>query len=56
MPKANNLKRGDVVSVNEQLYIVKNIDVKSPTARGAATLYKVRYSNLMTKLKLGTNL
>jgi len=52
MPKANNLKRGDVVSVNEQLYIVKNIDVKSPTARGASTLYKVRYSNLMTKLKL----
>jgi len=52
MPKANTLKRGDVVSVNDQLYIVKNIDVKSPTARGSATLYKVRYSNLMTKLKL----
>ncbi len=52
MPKANNIKRGDIVSINEQLYVVKNVDVKSPTARGAATLYKVRYSNLKTKLKL----
>jgi len=55
MPKANNLKRGEVVSVNDQLYVVKNIDVKSPSSRGATTLYKVRYANLRTKLKLEQN-
>lgn len=52
MPKASDLKRGNIVEINGGIYVVKNIDVKSPSSRGANTLYKVRYSNVQTKQKL----
>lgn len=52
MPKASDLKKGDVVEINNRLYLVKNIDVKSPSSRGASTLYKVRFSQVQTKQKL----
>ncbi len=51
MPKACDLKKGNVVEVNNEAYMVKHIDVKSPSARGAATLYKVRFNNVRTKQK-----
>jgi elongation factor P len=46
MPKASELKRADVLSVNGALYVVRQIDVQSPSARGAATLYKVKATAL----------
>ena len=51
MPKACDLKKGQVVEINGAAYLVKHIDVKTPSARGAATLYKVRFSNIKTKQK-----
>lgn len=51
MAKACNLKRGNIVQIENQLYIVKHIDVKTPSARGAATLYKVRYAQVPTRQK-----
>jgi elongation factor P len=51
MPKACDLKKGNVIEINNEAYIVKHIDVKTPSARGAATLYKVRYKNVKTKQK-----
>lgn len=51
MPKACDLKKGNVVEINNEAYIVKNIDVRSPSARGAVTLYKVRFNNIKTKQK-----
>src|SRR5690606_27493366 len=51
MPKANELKRGDVVELNGQLLLIKEIEVNNPSARGAATLYKMRFTNVKTKLK-----
>ncbi len=44
MTKASELKRSDVLSVNGNLFVVRQIDVQSPSARGAATLYRVRAS------------
>lgn len=52
MLKASNLKRGHVVSINRQIYMVKHIDVKTPSARGALTLYKVRLMNVQNGQKL----
>jgi elongation factor P len=52
MPKASDLKRGNIVEINGSPYVVKHIDVKSPSSRGANTLYKVRFSNVQTKQKL----
>ena len=46
MPKASEIKRGHVVEINGNLYIAQTVDVKSPSARGAATLYKVRFSQV----------
>ena len=50
--KACDLKKGNVVEINGQLYIAKTIDVKSPSSRGANTLYKVRFTGIQTKQKL----
>jgi len=52
MIKASNLKKGHVATINNQLYIVRHIDVKTPSARGALTLYKVRFSNVQNGQKL----
>lgn len=52
MIKASNLRKGHVVTINEQLYMVKHIDVKTPSARGALTLYKVRLMNIQNGQKL----
>jgi len=52
MPKASDLKRGMVIDINGVPHAVKNVDAKSPTSRGATTLYKIRYKNLQSGLKL----
>lgn len=46
MPKASEIKRGHVVDINGLLYIANQVDVKSPSARGAATLYKIRFNQV----------
>lgn len=46
MPKASELKRGVAVEHNGKLLITKHVDVHSPSARGAATLYKVRFAEI----------
>lgn len=52
MPKASELKKGSVVAINDQLFQVRDIEVKSPSARGASTLYKVKYAGIRTGQKL----
>ena len=52
MPKACELKRGTVVEINGIPHAVKKVEAKSPSSRGAATLYKVRFTNLKTGQKL----
>ena len=52
MPKASELKRGMVVEISGVPHVVKNIDCKSPSSRGASTIYKIRFNNLKTRRKL----
>lgn len=52
MPKAAELKRGVIVEINGAPHAVKKVEAKSPSSRGAATLYKVRFTNLQTGQKL----
>ncbi len=52
MPKASNLQKGNVVNIENQPYQVKQIEVHTPSARGANTLYKVRYASLISGQKL----
>lgn len=52
MPKACDLKRGMVVDINGLPHVVKQVEAKSPSSRGASTLYKIRFNNLQTGQKL----
>lgn len=51
MPKAGDLKRGMVVELDGKPHVVKQVESRSPTSRGASTLYKVRFNNLQTGQK-----
>lgn len=46
MPKAADVKRGNLVEINGHYMLVQQIDVSSPTARGAKTLYRIRFNKL----------
>jgi elongation factor P len=52
VPKANELKQGTAIEINGEPYVVKHIDVRNPTSRGATTLYKIRFTHMKTKQKL----
>ncbi|MDR0608546.1 MAG: elongation factor P-like protein YeiP [Planctomycetaceae bacterium] len=48
---AKEIKRGEVVVYNGSPCMIESVNVQSPSARGAATLYKFRARNLVTKQK-----
>ena len=52
MPKPNELKQGTAIEINGEPYVVKNIEVRNPTSRGATTLYKIRFLHMKTRQKL----
>lgn len=51
MPKASELKKGQVVEIDGEPWSVKQVESKSPSSRGASTLYKVRFTHARTKQK-----
>ena len=50
--KASELKKGNVVAIGGENYIVKEIQVQSPSSRSGNTLYKVQCRHVVTKNKL----
>jgi len=52
MFRASDLKKGDVIKIEGDAHIVETIKVQSPSARGAVTLYKIRFRNLKSKRKI----
>jgi elongation factor P len=52
MPKASELKRGMYVEIDSMPHVVKQVESKSPSSRGASTLYKIRFNNIKTGQKL----
>jgi elongation factor P len=56
MFRASDLKRGDIVRIEGEAHIVEAIKVQSPSARGASTLYKIRFRNLRSKRKIDQSL
>ncbi|MCL1921935.1 MAG: elongation factor P [Kiritimatiellaeota bacterium] len=51
MAKACDLKRGGLVGIDGQPYVVESMKVSTPSARGAASIYHFRFRNLVTKAK-----
>ena len=56
MLNASDLKKGDVVKIDGDPHIVETIKVQKPSARGAVTLYKIRFRNLQSKRKIDQSL
>ena len=52
MVPAKDFKRRMVVEIDDAPHIIEQIQVQTPSARGAATLYKVRARNLKTRQKV----
>ncbi|MER2597832.1 elongation factor P-like protein YeiP, partial [Escherichia coli] len=52
MAKANEIKRGLAINYNGKLLLVKDIDIQAPSARGASTLYKMRFTDIKTGQKV----
>jgi len=50
--QAKEIKTGAILNYNDAPCIIETIHVQSPSARGAATLYKYRARNLVTKQKV----
>ena len=53
---AKDIKRGHIVNYNGAPCMIETINVQSPSARGAATFYKYRARNLITKQKVDITL
>lgn len=49
---AKDIKNGMVLNYNDAPCVIETINVNSPSARGAATIYKYRARNLVTKQKV----
>lgn len=49
---AKDIKNGTVVNYHDAPCMIETISVQSPSARGAATIYKYRARNLVTKAKI----
>lgn len=56
MPLAKDIKRGMIVTYQDAPCLIESVQVQTPSARGAATLYKFRARNLITKQKVDISL
>ena len=55
MPKAHELKRGNTVDIDGTPHVVEDFQVSTPSARGANSIYRIRYRNLATRQKVDKN-
>ncbi len=53
---AKEIKRGHIVNYNGAPCMIETVNVQTPSARGAATIYKFRARNLSTKQKVDITL
>ena len=56
MPKASELKKGMVIEIKGVPHVVKHLESKSPSSRGAVTLYKIEFRNLQNGSKVDSSL
>ena len=47
----NQFKAGSIITVNNAPHIVETVEKHTPSARGAATIYKIRCRNLVDQTK-----
>ena len=49
MPKASDVKRGDVVRHKGRVFAVGKIEIRTPSSRGSNTLYKMKLRDVQTR-------
>ena len=49
MPKASEVKRGEIVRHKERVFAVSKIEIRSPSSRGSNTLYKMKLRDVQTR-------
>jgi elongation factor P len=52
MSKASELKKGAIVEINGAPHMLEELSIQTPSARGSASLYKLRFRNLVSKQKV----
>lgn len=52
MSYAKELKKGHIVQIDNNYCLVRQVETKNPSARGASTLYKIRFSTVPAGQKL----
>ncbi len=51
MAKACDLKKGSLIGINGLPHVVEGMSITTPSARGASSIYRFRFRNLVTKAK-----
>jgi elongation factor P len=51
MAKACDLKRGSLIGINGLPHVVEDLKVSTPSARGASSIYRFRFRNLVNRSK-----
>jgi len=51
MAKACDLKKGNIIGINGLPHVVESLSVTTPSARGASSIYRFRFRNLVNRTK-----
>ena len=49
MPRASEVKKGEIVRYKDRVCVVRKIESRSPSSRGSNTLYKMKLQNVQTQ-------
>jgi len=49
MPRASDVKRGEIVRHKDHVYAVRKIDIRTPSSRGSNTLYRMKLQDVQTR-------
>ena len=52
MAKACDLKKGSIIGIDNTPHVLETLSISTPTARGGASLYRMRFRNLVTHNKV----
>ncbi len=52
MAKVCDLKKGAVVEINGSPHVLEELSISTPSARGGASLYRMRFRNLVSRQKV----
>ncbi len=52
MPRASEVKRGEIVRHGERVCAVRRIEIRTPSSRGSNTLYRMKLQDVQTRQNL----